>query len=53
LRRYPENTDFSALVAWVTWGRLQPGARDFEMMLLLLRTLLPLLGGVALAVARP
>ncbi len=49
----PENADFSALMAWVTRGAIQPGARDFDMMMLLLRTLLPLLGGVVLAVARP
>jgi hypothetical protein len=49
----PENADFSALVSWVTRGAVQPGARDFDMVMLLLRTLLPLLGGVVLAVARP
>jgi hypothetical protein len=50
----PENADFSALVSsWVTRGAVQPGSRDFDMMMLLLRTLLPLLGGVVLAVARP
>jgi hypothetical protein len=49
----PENADFSAMVSWVTRGALQPGARDFDMLMLLLRTLLPLLGGVVLAVARP
>jgi hypothetical protein len=49
----PENSDFAMLVAWATRGALQPGARDFDMLMLLLRTLLPLLGGIVLAVARP
>jgi hypothetical protein len=48
----PENTDFSALVTWMTFGTVQPGARDFEMLMLLLRTILPQIGGLILVARR-
>jgi hypothetical protein len=37
-------------MTWVTRGAVQPGARDFEMIWLLFRTLLPQIGGLVLMV---
>jgi hypothetical protein len=48
----PEATDFAGLVAWVTMGTVQPGARDFDMLWLLFRTFLPQIGGLVLMLAR-
>jgi hypothetical protein len=48
----PEATDFAGLVAWVSVGAVQPGARDFDMLWLLFRTFLPQIGGVVLMLAR-
>jgi hypothetical protein len=48
----PESTDFAGLVAWVTGGTVQPGARDFDMLWLLFRTFLPQVGGLVLMLAK-
>ena len=48
----PEATDFAGLVAWVSMGSIQPGARDFDMLWLLFRTFLPQIGGLVLMLAR-
>ncbi len=48
----PEATDFAGLVAWVSMGIVQPGARDFDMLWLLFRTFLPQVGGLVLMLAR-
>lgn len=48
----PESTDFAGLVAWITAGTVQPGARDFDMLWLLFRTFLPQFGGLVLMLAR-
>src|SRR5262249_9800533 len=44
----PENADFSALVTWLSRGTIKPGATDFSMIWLLLRTILPQIGGLIL-----
>jgi hypothetical protein len=48
----PENADFSALVTWLTRGTIKPGATDFSMIWLLLRTILPQIGGLVLLLAK-
>jgi hypothetical protein len=48
----PENADFSALVTWITRGAMKPGANDFSMIWLLLRTILPQIGGLVLMLAK-
>jgi hypothetical protein len=48
----PEATDFAGLMALVTAGAVQPGARDFDMLWLLFRTFLPQIGGLVLMLAR-
>jgi hypothetical protein len=48
----PESADFAKLIKWVTLGRLEPRADDFDMLWLLFRTLLPQIGGVVLMLAR-
>lgn len=40
------------LVTWVTMGRLQPQAQDYDMSWLLFRTILPSFGGLLLILAR-
>jgi hypothetical protein len=42
----PENTDFSNLVSWLSGGNVRPGANDFSMLWLFLRTVLPQIGGL-------
>jgi hypothetical protein len=48
----PEAADFARLVGWASRGSVVPSAEDFEMLWLLLRTLLPQIGGVVLMLAR-
>jgi hypothetical protein len=48
----PESADFARLVTWATRGLVAPTADDFGMLRLLLRTLLPQVGGVVLLLAR-
>jgi hypothetical protein len=47
----PEAGDFTKLVKWVTFGHLEPKADDFDVLWLLLRMLLPQIGGVVLMLA--
>jgi hypothetical protein len=47
-----ESADFARLVGWLSRGAIMPGADDFGMLWLLLRTLLPQIGGVVLLLAR-
>ncbi len=48
----PEAIDFAGLIAWISMGTVQPGARDFDMLWLLFRTFLPQIGGLVLMLAR-
>jgi len=48
----PESTDFADLVAWGSRGTVQPTTKDFDMLWLFFRTLLPQLGGLVLMLAR-
>jgi hypothetical protein len=48
----PESTDFARLVKWVSRGWIAPSQRDFDMLWLLFRTLLPQIGGLLLMLAR-
>jgi len=48
----PESADFAKLVAWASMGTVQPTVRDFDMLWLLFRTLLPQVGGLVLMLAR-
>jgi hypothetical protein len=48
----PESNDFARLVTWASLGAVQPGADDFTMLWLLLRTFLPQVGGLVLMLAR-
>jgi hypothetical protein len=47
----PESSDFAKLVTWLSRGAVQPGADDFAMLWLLLRTFLPQVGGLVLMLA--
>ncbi len=46
------DADFTRIVAFVTGGRIVPSADAFSVLWLALRTLIPLLGGAVLAMAR-
>jgi hypothetical protein len=48
----PEGADFAKLVAWVSNGHLHPGPKDFDLLWLFFRTLLPQVGGLVLMLAR-
>jgi hypothetical protein len=48
----PENADFARVVAWITRGAIQPGVDDFQMLWIVLRTLIPQLGGLVLVMSR-
>jgi hypothetical protein len=48
----PESADFARLVGWATRGLVIPSEGDFGTLWLLLRTLLPQIGGVVLLLAR-
>ena len=48
----PDSADFAKLVTWVSFRRIEPKADDFDMLMLLLRTLLPQIGGLVLMLAR-
>jgi hypothetical protein len=48
----PESTDFADLVAWGSMGTVRPTVKDFDMLWLFFRTLLPQLGGLVLMLAR-
>jgi hypothetical protein len=48
----PEAADFARLVTWASRGALVPTPADFDMLWLLLRTLLPQIGGLVLMLAR-
>ncbi len=48
----PDSADFAKLVTWASFRRIEPKADDFDMLMLLLRTLLPQIGGLVLMLAR-
>jgi hypothetical protein len=48
----PETRDFRDLIAWASFGLVRPSDRDFDLLSLLFRTLLPQIGGVVLLLAR-
>jgi hypothetical protein len=48
----PDSADFAKLVTWASFRRIEPKADDFDMLMLLLRTLLPQIGGLLLMLAR-
>jgi hypothetical protein len=48
----PESVDFAKLVKRGSFGYVEPSADDFDMLMLLLRTLLPQIGGLLLMLAR-
>jgi hypothetical protein len=47
------DADFTRLVTWTSGGFIRPDADAFSNLWLLFRTVLPLIGGVLLAMARP
>jgi hypothetical protein len=48
----PESADFADLVAWASRGTVRLTVKDFDMLCLFLRTLLPQVGGLVLMLAR-